>query len=416
MNPTHLLQKLLLAVTLCGGLASTSLLAQDVLYWTDTSDQWVTAPDLSQVSAQWALTSGGPRDQKWQNGFSAIIEQSNAQLILSPNDRLISVIDLTITHTATLVGSGNNTRILEIKGNGSGNLYLGTTSAASAANGSFLRLDSTTAWSGTIGTNVVDPAIAAKNRIQIRSAEAVGKSTALDINGGRVELSAGSGSQVSFTIGTLEGTGGELRFDLSNGMVKTLIVDQDSDSVYSGAITRTTATGSSAVLVKEGIGSLTLSGSLGTDRIEVRNGSLVLDATATAVSVFDGGRLEGSGTADRVILNAGGTIRYLLGSTDSLSIGTLEKGTNGPYVFDFGGTGVIGETYVLATSLIGDFYAADFSAVNLAQGVLGHFEINGSELSFVAVQIPEASTCITALAAIALLGTLLVRRSCGVRR
>lgn len=148
----------------------------------------------------------------------------------------------------------------------------------------------------------------------------------------------------------------------------------------------------------------------------MRDGSLVLDSGAATVRLFDGGQLAGSGTANRVILNGGGTIKYLLGSTDSLSISALEKGAAGSYVFDFGGTGVVGETYVLATSLIGEFYAADFSAVNLAQGVSGHFQINGSELSFVAGQIPEASTCVTVLAAAALLGTLLVRRNRSARR
>lgn len=91
----------------------------------------------------------------------------------------------------------------------------------------------------------------------------------------------------------------------------------------------------------------------------------------------------------------GGTIATSLGSDAVLHVeGAFTKTGNGPYTFDFNGTGESGKTYLLATFDTTDFSAADFSAANLPVSTEGPFDaifsISGNQL-FVKTTIRRAT-------------------------
>ncbi|MDR1282045.1 MAG: PEP-CTERM sorting domain-containing protein [Opitutaceae bacterium] len=418
MNPRKIKKTTLTALAACVlacVFPASPLSAQTTLYWTATSVQWVTAPDLSTTSAQWSATAGGPMDQRWTNDFSAVInvpDVQDAQILLAPNDRLISVDTLVIQGAATLLGSAGNTRILAITGGGSGTLTLATTSTSTAANGSYLRFNGTSAWAGTIATGASAGA-ADKNRVQIQQTTAVGTTTKLLIDGARIEVLGNSGD--AFTIGELKGSGGALRLAThAAGSTKTLIVDQATDTTFAGVIEESVAAGTS-VLTKQGNGSLTLDGANTIDQVNVNDGSLIVNGSISgAVSVTQGATLGGTGSVGAVTLNNGAVIRFLLDAPQNLAASSLVKGTDGGgggvYVFDFGGTGVAGETRTLSSVVGAGFNASDFSAINLAEGVTGVFTLSGSELKFVTTAIPEPSTWALLTGGVSITGALIMRQ------
>ncbi|AHF91271.1 anchor protein [Opitutaceae bacterium TAV5] len=392
----------------CGFCSSVSH-AQETLYWTDTSTTWAIGVPETAVSPQWSTTAGGAMDQRWTNGYSAVINASDAQIILAPNDRAVSVDTLAIQGVATLTGSGNNTRILTITGGGSGNLTLATTSASTAVNGSFLRLAGTSAWNGTIATSA-SAGEADKNRVQIQQVSAVSIATRLRIDGARMELSAGTSN--TYTIGELQGLGGALRFGTNAAQTTTLIIDQATNTAYAGGLEKTGS--GSAVLVKKGEGTLTLTGSSALDGFQIGAGKLIVDGTLTGtVAVASGATLGGVGSVGAVTLNDGAVLSYSLGvGAQNLAVAGFVKGTDGTYVFDFGGTGAAGETYTLSSVVGGGFDVSNFSAINLAEGVTGVFSLSGSELKFVTTAIPEPSTYALLAGGVLLAGALVMRMRC----
>ncbi|WP_043586871.1 hypothetical protein [Geminisphaera colitermitum] len=416
--------KLPLLVTLVASLACgfssfpalPTVQAQSTLYWTDSSTQWVTGPDLSTIPAGWASTLGGTKDQKWDNGTaearnSAVIDVTspNPEITIAPNDRAINVGTLTIANSATLVGGSGNTRFFYIETGGSGTLTLATTSLSTASNGSMLRLSGTSAWDGTIGTSA-SAGDANKNRIEITKMTAVGQSTTLSIDGARVIVAGNSGDV--FTIGELKGAGGALRLNTGGaGQSKELVVNQSTDTTFAGVFEESVAAGTS-VLTKQGEGSLTLGGANTIDQVNVNGGSLIVDGSISGdVSVAQGAKLGGTGSVGAVTLNNGAVIKFSLGAAQNLTASSLVKGTDGTYVFDFGGTGVAGETYTLSSVVGAGFEQSEFSAINLASGVTGAFLLSGSELKFVtSAAIPELSICALLAGGVILAGALILRR------
>ncbi len=143
-------------------------------------------------------------------------------------------------------------------------------------------------------------------------------------------------------------------------------------------------------------GTLKLTGSLSASILaDVQNGAtLAGTGTARLVLLESGGRLApgngGIGTlnASGLTWRTGGVASFELGAaaaSDKLALGggAFTKGfTSGTVAFDFGGTGVGGQTYTLATFGSTTFSASDFTATNLASGVTGTFAITGSALTF----------------------------------
>lgn len=387
--------------------------AQNILYWTDSSTQWaINTSNPTAVTPQWSLTQGGPRDQRWTNGFSAVINASNTnpQITLAPNDVSISVDMLTISNSATFIGGSTNTRFLTISGGGSGNLIFEMTSALTAVNGSQLTLSGTSAWNGTI-TLSANAGDASKNRVRITTSTAVGVETNLNINGARLDLSTPTTANSLITVGQLKGTGGIISYSTATGFTKTLKVNQSSDTSFSGAIQKSGA--GTTALIKEGVGSLTLSGINALDKVYVNTGTLLVNGSITGtVTVSNGGILGGSGSiGGSVIVDDNAVLGYRLGESDNLSYAGLVKGVDGTYVFDFEGTGILDTTYTLTSSLGAGFTLGNFNAINLAAGLTGDFSIVGTQLQFTASAIPEPSTIAILTSGLICLGLMIRRQS-----
>ncbi len=155
-----------------------------------------------------------------------------------------------------------------------------------------------------------------------------------------------------------------------------------------------------AILVNAG--TLQLTGSVSSSiLIDVQNGGVLTGTgTATRVVLENGGRLApgngGIGTlnATGCIWRTGGVAAFDLGAVNAsdriaLGSGAFTKGSaSGTFAFDFGGTGVAGQTYTLATFGSTTFSAADFTATNLAAGVTGTFQVAAGALTFT---VPAAS-------------------------
>jgi hypothetical protein len=83
--------------------------------------------------------------------------------------------------------------------------------------------------------------------------------------------------------------------------------------------------------------------------------------------------------------------------------GTFDKGAAGPFQFDFGGGGLAGQTYTLAQFASTTFTASDFTSANLGPGLIGSFEVTPTELRFSVSVVPEPTTSLSLLGAMAML-------------
>ena len=81
--------------------------------------------------------------------------------------------------------------------------------------------------------------------------------------------------------------------------------------------------------------------------------------------------------------------------------GAFNKGSAGPFQFDFGGGGLAGQTYTLAQFGSTTFAASDFTSSNLGPGLSGSFQVTPTELRFSVV--PEPATTLSLLGATAML-------------
>ena len=128
----------------------------------------------------------------------------------------------------------------------------------------------------------------------------------------------------------------------------------------------------------------------------VKNGATLEGDGIVSAIVLESGAILQPGVDDMGILSAtrllwrsGGVARFDLGSagqSDTLDLGSgaLEKyPVSGTWTFDFGGGGEAGRTYTLMSFGSTTFTAADFTAMNLTNGVSGAFSIVGGELKFI---------------------------------
>ncbi len=149
-----------------------------------------------------------------------------------------------------------------------------------------------------------------------------------------------------------------------------------------------------------GTGNITVAtqGTLGgTGFIALTSGNTV--TVSGAIAPGDGG-IESLNIANDVVWNGGVAWKFELGSANScdqlLITGAgneLLKGTGSTWGFNFQNTGVVGQTYVLIDwAGTTDFLASDFSFTGLASGLTGSFALNGSQLEFTTVAVPEPGT------------------------
>jgi autotransporter-associated beta strand protein len=214
-----------------------------------------------------------------------------------------------------------------------------------------------------------------------------GTLTAGSISAGPGVAAGGSNRRIGWTGGVIthlpeqdlliDGTdevGGLITVAASTTAAKSFHVEADR-TITLGANTQMTAFVEDVVVTKTGPGALVVGG----------------DATAfVGVFQLDGGSLKLGVDNAIYTLNAAefvwndGRVHYDLaaeGVSDSLAVfGALTKGLGSSFVIDLGGSGVAGETYTLATFASTSFSLADFSAVNLPNGVTGTFELTATEL------------------------------------
>jgi hypothetical protein len=79
-------------------------------------------------------------------------------------------------------------------------------------------------------------------------------------------------------------------------------------------------------------------------------------------------------------------------NSDKLTLtGAFDKGSAGPFVFDFAGTGAVGQTYSLVQFLTTTLAPTDFTATNLAPGLFATFQLTPNELQLVVIPEPGAT-------------------------
>jgi len=241
---------------------------------------------------------------------------------------------------------------------------------------------------------------------------------ALELNGLDI-----TGVSVSFT--SAEVSDSSLRARLRNTSANAATLDGDVELVVTGGIDGDgdmtlsgTISGNRAGLVKEGKGSLRLTGAnTFTGGLQVDGGTVLANNTGGSaagggpVTVAAGATFGGTGSvAGNLILNGGsiapgdgkiGTLtvggnatwngggpwQFELGSggaSDKLMVsGNLIKGTGSGFVFDFLNSQATGNHVLLNFASSTGFAAGDFSCTNLPAGRTGTFQLTGGQLSIV---------------------------------
>lgn len=219
---------------------------------------------------------------------------------------------------------------------------------------------------------------------------ALPNATAYTVNGGTLELSS-----FDLQMSSLAGTGGTIQ------IMSTLTVNQASDTSFAGALS------GSGSFIKDGAGTLDLSGSHGIAGItEVRGGTLAVNGSLlSAIQVQSGGTLGGAGSVGNVLINSGGTL------APGNSIGTLnvagdlifspgsvyqvetDAAGNADQVLVSGLASLAGTVQVLAEN---GTYAPATSYDILSAGQLsGQFDSVSSNLAFLDPSLSYAGNAVT---------------------
>jgi autotransporter-associated beta strand protein len=115
--------------------------------------------------------------------------------------------------------------------------------------------------------------------------------------------------------------------------------------------------------------------------------------------LLDGTLAPGDGIAamsgDDLTFDGPGTMQFELSTADNSSdgltlSGAFDKGTAGPFRFDFANGGANGKTYTLVQFGSTTFAARDFTYSNLAPGLIGNFLLSATDLKFVVIPEPGA--------------------------
>lgn len=240
-------------------------------------------------------------------------------------------------------------------------------------------------------------------------------------------------------------------FTATGAGIKTLTLQgtNTGNNEILGEIVNNSA-GNRTAVTKSGAGRWILSGTNSyTGNTTIDSGTLLVNgslASGSSVTVNNGGILGGTGTVGGAItvaaggrLAPGAGIESLDGSSvtwnsddaaawlwelsntdntaDLLNLsGAFAKGTGSSFLFDFGGTGLAGQTYTLVTFASTTFASAiDFGLpVNLGSGLTGSYQLNANSLQLTVDAIPEPSAWAMMLGGLGLLG--LWQRSRGGRK
>lgn len=185
-------------------------------------------------------------------------------------------------------------------------------------------------------------------------------------------------------------------------LVTGSIATSSGVTVSNGAILGGTGNGTTTGKVS----AITLNGGSGTGGILSAGTGVTGD-----IGTLYGSSLAWNGATDSVFSQ----MKFDLGSSnasDKLELsGAMTKASGSIFDWDFGGTGVLGNTYTLVTAAggFGTFDAlTDFTYSNLASGLTGSFAISGSDLQFTTFSaVPEPTS---ALAGLLITAGLLRRR------
>ena len=196
------------------------------------------------------------------------------------------------------------------------------------------------------------------------------------VNGGAVSIGRFSGSAVSVSMNSLQGSGGTIQSRLgSTSAIQSLIVNQSTNTAYAGSIAGVQVFSATTYLAftKSGSGTLTLNGSTVNLRqgTTVSEGTLLLNGGGTrnfenfsgsnAITVVAGGALGGTSVVsvfggDSVLVEDGGSLAAGNGvggvgrtslsfnAGGSLNLSGVTTGTNW-LKFDIGATTTAGTTY-----------------------------------------------------------------------
>jgi len=377
-----------------------------------------TSYTLSATSGSLTIGSSGISDT------SGAAQTISAPLILGTAQSWTaspSTASLAFTVSGTVNNGGN---LLTLTGTGTAAAISGAISGAGGVTKSGLGTWTLSGLNTYTGTTTVSAG-------SLNVTQALPSANAVIVDGGTLTFTANQ------TVSSLSGAGGTIAFTAGT---KVLTVAQAGDTSYAGAIT-----GTAVSLAKSGAGTLTLSGAnTYTGGTSITGGTVnligSLSSATNTVTIGSGATLAGTGTiAGATSLSDGGFISPATASIGTLSLASLTwnsntgasalnitlgtnnatdkvaitgaflKGAGTTFTVDFGGTGVSGDVYKIATFGSTTFSGTDFAFINLAPGITGSFSLNANDLSFVTTAIPEPSTY-AALVGIGALGLAAYRR------
>ncbi|HZJ15310.1 MAG TPA: autotransporter-associated beta strand repeat-containing protein, partial [Chthoniobacteraceae bacterium] len=211
--------------------------------------------------------------------------------------------------TVAALGNTNNTSTLTLTGDISES---GGARSLAKTGPSTLVLTGTNSWSGT---TTVQAGV-----LRVGSAEALPDSANLVISGGTVDLNNNFAASFDAGAKSLAGTATGTLTNSDSGNLRTFTVNQSSTTEYGGAISDNLS------LVKDGTGTLTLSGALSIPELHVNAGVLNLNSSlASATITNDGGTLNINAEATNSIVNAnsgGSGVHFTVSQTlTALNIG-----------------------------------------------------------------------------------------------